>query len=136
MHFALFWTFVFLFWKVHIQFCSIHKIYFMIFGFVLLHIVCGCLTDIFIFPLFQYCMMDWYLQNVSTHGYVVLEIECSKFVDCICVVSVICFWKVYVVYVRILIFDFVLLHIVCGCLTDIFIVPLLQYCIIVGIYSM
>ena len=73
---------------------------FLIFGFVLLHIVCGCLTDIFIFPLFQYCMMDWYLQYVSTHGYVVLEIEieCSKFVDCICVVSVICFWKVHVVF--------------------------------------
>ena len=45
----------------------------------------------FIFSLLQYCMMDWYLQHVSTHGYVDLEIECSKFVDCICVVSVICF---------------------------------------------
>ena len=45
----------------------------------------------FIFSLLQYCMMDWYLQHVSTHGYVVLEIECCKFVDCICVVSVICF---------------------------------------------
>ena len=45
-------------------------------------------------------MIDRYLQDVSTHGYVVLEIECCKFVDCICVVSVICFWKVYVVYVR------------------------------------
>ena len=63
----------------------------LIFDFVLLHIVCGCLTDILIFPLFQYCMMDWYLQRVSTHRYVDLEIECCKFVDCICVVSVICF---------------------------------------------
>ena len=35
-------------------------------------------------------MMDWYLQYVSAHAYVVLEIECCKFVDCICVVSVIC----------------------------------------------
>ena len=52
----------------------------------------------FNFSLFQYCMMDWYLQYVSTHGYVVLEIECCKFVDCICVVSVICFWKVHVVF--------------------------------------
>jgi len=67
------------------------KIYFMIFGFVLLHIVCGCLTDILIFPLFQYCMIDRYLQGVSTHEYIDLEIECCKFVDCICVVSVICF---------------------------------------------
>jgi hypothetical protein len=38
----------------------------LIFDFVLLHIVCGCLTDIFIFPLFQYCMMDWYLQDGSS----------------------------------------------------------------------
>ena len=68
-------------------------------------------------PLFQYCMIDRYLQQVSTHEYIDLEIECCKFFDCICVVSVICFWKIYVVYVRILIFDFVLLHIVCGCLT-------------------
>ena len=43
-----------------------------------LYIVCGCLTDILIFPLFQYCMIDLYLQVVSTHGYVDLEIECSK----------------------------------------------------------
>ena len=63
----------------------------LIFDFVLLHIACGGLTDSLIFPLFQYCMMDWYLQYVSAHGYVDLEIECSKFVDCICVVSVICF---------------------------------------------
>ena len=73
----------------------------LIFDFVLLHIACGCLTDSLIFPLFQYCMIDRDLQDVSTHGYVVLEIECSKLVDCICVVSVICFWKVYVVYVHI-----------------------------------
>ena len=50
------------------------------FGFVMLHIVCGGLTDSLIFPLFQYCMIDRYLQGVSTHAYVVLEIECCKFV--------------------------------------------------------
>ena len=40
---------------------------------------------------FDSCSFEGNTADVSLHGYVVLEIECSKFVDCICVVSVICF---------------------------------------------
>ena len=61
----------------------------------------------------------------STHGYVGLEIDCCKFVGCICDVSdfvsekfMLCFVLSIIHFV---IFDFVLLHIVCGCLTDILI---------------
>ena len=38
--------------------------------FVLSHIVCGCLTDIFVFPLLQNCLIDRYLQLVSTRAHV------------------------------------------------------------------
>ena len=38
--------------------------------FVLSHLVCGCLTDIFIYSLSQNCTIDWYLQGVSRHVHV------------------------------------------------------------------
>ena len=40
---------------------------------------------------FNSCSFDGNSGRVSTHEYIDLEIECCKFVDCICVVSVICF---------------------------------------------
>ena len=44
--------------------------HFMVFGFVLSHLVCGCLTDIFVFSLSQNCMIDRHLQAVSRHAHV------------------------------------------------------------------
>ena len=40
---------------------------------------------------FDSCSFDGNTATVRTHVYVVLEIECSEFDDCICVVSIICF---------------------------------------------
>ena len=112
-------------WKVYVVFCSIHKIT-KWFLFLFYHIRISLINFINVKISFQggavyirggsgtfdSCYFDGNSAEVSTHD-IGFEIECSKFVDCICFVSVICFWKVYVVYVRILIFDFVLLHIVC-----------------------
>ena len=40
---------------------------------------------------FDSCSFDGNTANVSTHDNIGFENECSKFVDCICVVPVVCF---------------------------------------------
>ena len=61
--------FHFVFEKVHIVFCSIHEVHFMIFGFcfVALYVMSH---RVFVFPLLQNCTIDRYLQYVSRHAHV------------------------------------------------------------------
>ena len=73
--FCIVLDFCFFVLKSYVQFCSIHQRSCSIFGFVMLHIACGGLTDSLIFPLFQYCMMDWYLQEVSPHDILTLRLS-------------------------------------------------------------
>ena len=40
---------------------------------------------------FDSCSFEGNTAGVSTHGYVGLEIECCKFVGCICIVLDLCF---------------------------------------------
>ena len=61
---------------------------------------CMCLTDIFVFPLLQNCMIDRYLQSVSRHAHVGhLRLSAVNVWDAFCVLfRTFIFEKVHIVF--------------------------------------